>query len=65
MEIFSSTLNQIAFLFGFIALGYILAKLKALPENAATVLSKLENNVFIPVIRIEYTNCNGDRINTI
>ena len=48
MEIFSSTLNQIAFLFGFIALGYILAKLKALPENAATVLSKLENNVFIP-----------------
>ena len=48
MDIFSATLSQIAFLFGFIIIGYILVKLKVLPENSAAVLSKLENNVFIP-----------------
>lgn len=48
MDIFSATLSQIAFLFGFIIIGYVLAKIKVLPENSATVLSKLENNVFIP-----------------
>ena len=50
MTIFQSTLNQTAFLFGLIVIGYILAKLKVLPENSATVLSKLENNVFIPAL---------------
>ena len=48
MSVFTSTLNQIAFLFGLIIIGYILVKLKVLPENSATVLSKLENTVFIP-----------------
>lgn len=50
MEIFSSTLNQIAFLFGFIIIGYILAKIKVIPENSAAVLSKLENTLFIPAL---------------
>ena len=50
MSIFVSTLNQIAFLFGFIIIGYILVKLKILPENSAAVLSKLENTVFIPAL---------------
>ena len=50
MDLFTSTLSQIAFLFGFIAIGFILAKGKILPENSATVLSKLENNVFIPAL---------------
>ena len=45
-----STLNQIIFLFGFIIIGYILAKIKVLPETSATVLSRLENNVFIPAL---------------
>lgn len=50
MEVFLSTLNQIAFLFGFILIGFILAKIKFLPESAAGVLSKLENAVFIPAL---------------
>ena len=50
MSAFATTLNQIAFLFGFIIIGYILVKLKVLPENSATVLSKLENTIFIPAL---------------
>lgn len=50
MDLFFSTLNQIAFLFGFIIIGYALAKRKLIPENSATVLSKLENTVFIPAL---------------
>ena len=50
MSIFATTLNQIAFLFGFIVIGYILVKLKVLPENSAKVLSKLENTIFIPAL---------------
>ena len=50
MSIFVTTLNQIAFLFGFIVIGYILVKLKVLPENSAKVLSKLENTIFIPAL---------------
>ena len=50
MSIFTTTLNQICFLFGFIVIGYILVKIKVLPENSATVLSKLENTIFIPAL---------------
>ena len=50
MNIFLATLNQTSFLFGLIIIGYILVKCKALPENSATVLSKLENTVFIPAL---------------
>lgn len=50
MTVFTSTLNQIAFLFGFIVIGFLLVKLKVLPENASSVLSKLENTVFIPAL---------------
>lgn len=42
------TLNQIAFLFGFIIIGYILSKGKFLPDNTSEVLSKLENMIFVP-----------------
>ena len=50
MDIFLTTLNQTSFLFGFIIIGYILAKLKVLPENAGLILSKLENTIFIPAL---------------
>lgn len=50
MSVFTTTLNQIFFLFGFIVIGYILVKLKVLPENSAMVLSKLENTIFIPAL---------------
>lgn len=48
MDIFFTTLSRIAVLFTFIAIGFILAKCKVVNADAATVLSKLENNVFVP-----------------
>ena len=48
MQIFYSTLAQMGVLFIFIIVGFIVAKLKVVPENSGTVLSKLENNVFTP-----------------
>lgn len=50
MDIFTSTLNQIIFLFSLIAVGYILAKGRFVADNSASVLSKLENTVFIPAL---------------
>ena len=50
MSAFISTLNQIAYLFGFILIGCILVKCKVVPADSAEVLSKLENNVFIPAL---------------
>lgn len=50
MSVFFATLNQTSFLFGLIIIGYILVKCKVLHENSASVLSKLENNVFIPAL---------------
>ena len=48
MQVFLSTLEQMALLFTFILIGYTVAKLKVVPDNAGSVLSKLENNVFTP-----------------
>ncbi len=50
MEIFGTTLNQMAFLFTFILLGYILSKATLVPDNAQATLSKLENYLFIPAL---------------
>jgi len=50
MTVFTTTLNQTAFLFLFIAAGYILSRWKFVPQNAQTVLSKLENTFFIPAL---------------
>lgn len=50
MNLFTATLNQTAFLFSFIIIGYLLAKWKVLPENSSVVLSKLENTIFIPAL---------------
>lgn len=50
MTVFGATLNQTAFLFSFIVLGYILVRVKAVPASAQGVLSKLENTVFIPAL---------------
>lgn len=36
------------FLFFLLITGYVLTKSKAMPQSSATILSKLENNVFIP-----------------
>lgn len=50
MSIFTTTLNQTAFLFLFIVLGYILSRWKLLPGDSQAVLSKLENYIFIPAL---------------
>lgn len=43
-------LNQMAFLFSLIVIGYVLVKLGLMPENAESTLSKLENYIFIPAL---------------
>ena len=50
MDIFAPIFNQMLFLFAFILIGYILSKYKFIPENSTTVLSKLENIVFVPAL---------------
>lgn len=50
MTVFLSTLNQMAFLLLLIVIGYILVKKEIMPQNSAGLLSKLENNVFIPAL---------------
>ena len=50
MEVLQATAGQMLVLFIFILLGYVLAKLKAVPDNSATVLSKMENNLFVPAL---------------
>lgn len=50
MSVFATTLNQMAFLFSFILIGYILSKGKLIPDNAQATLSKLENYIFIPAL---------------
>lgn len=62
MTVFQTTLNQMLVLFLFIALGFFLNKKKILPENGATVLSKLETYVFVPclVFNTFYKYCTLD-----
>ncbi len=50
MELFLSTMSQMAYLFSFIALGFILTKVGALPRDSAKVVSKLENNLLLPAM---------------
>ena len=50
MNIFEATLNQTAFLFLFIVIGYLLSRCKLVPDHAQAVLSKLENYLFIPAL---------------
>ena len=63
---FVPTLNTMALLFLFIALGYLLAKLKVIPENTAGVLAKLENFVLLPasVLSSFVRNFTTDNIGT-
>lgn len=50
MTVFLSTLNQMAFLFLLIVIGYLLARFRILPDETASLLSRLENWVFIPAL---------------
>jgi predicted permease len=50
MSVLSATVGQMLVLFSLILMGYVVAKVKVVPENSATVLSKLENNLFVPAL---------------
>ena len=50
MDLFTATLSQTAVLLLFIVAGYILSKWNFVPQNAHTVLSKLENNCLVPAL---------------
>ncbi|MCI1930892.1 MAG: AEC family transporter [Clostridia bacterium] len=50
MTVFTTTLNQMAILFIFILIGFFLKKRRLLPEDGATVLSKLETNIIMPAL---------------
>ena len=50
MDLFISTLSQMVFLFALIIIGFVVTKLGAVPTSAAGILSKLENNIFIPAL---------------
>lgn len=59
MSLFTTTLNQMLVLVIYIAIGFIIQKAKIVPENASTVVSKLENNLLIPALILNalmYTN---------
>jgi len=48
--LFTATLNQMAFLFTLIVIGYLLMKKGIVPDGTQSILSKLENWVFIPAL---------------
>lgn len=50
MDLFAPLLSQMVFLFAFIAIGFILAKWKFIPDDSSRVLSRLENLLFIPAL---------------
>lgn len=52
MELFSTTMGRMAFLFSLLLIGYLLVKLKVLDVASAGVLSKLENKVFLPALML-------------
>jgi len=52
LETFQATLSPMLVMFLFIVIGFICNKKGLLPENAATVLSKLENYVLVPALII-------------
>ena len=50
MDLFGSTLGRMIYLFTFILAGYLLTRIKVVKPEAAGVLSKLENTLFIPAL---------------
>jgi len=50
LETFNASLSPMLVLFTCIIIGYVLAKLKLIPDESATVLSRLEYYVFAPAL---------------
>lgn len=64
MEVFLATLSPMLVLFIYLSIGFILNKTKIVPENSGTVMSKLENFVFVPALVISSfsKNCTVDSL---
>ena len=50
MELFLSTLSKMCELFLYIIIGYTVSRIGIVPDKSSKVLSKLENNIFIPAL---------------
>lgn len=50
MQVLQATTGQMLILFSLILLGFILKKVNAIPDDSSVVLSKLENNLFVPAL---------------
>lgn len=50
MDLFLSTLSQMGFLLILMIVGFVLVKGKIVPDSSTQIISKLENNVFIPAL---------------
>lgn len=50
MTLFLDTLQQMGYLLFMMVTGFVLVKVRAVPETATQVLSKLENNLLIPAL---------------
>ncbi|MBO7310389.1 MAG: AEC family transporter [Clostridia bacterium] len=66
MQLFTSTVNQMIYLFALIIVGFVLSKCKILPAETSKVIAKLENNIFIPclVLGTFISNFTVDRISS-
>lgn len=64
MEIFTSVIFQIAVLFTFILIGFLLCRGQLLPRETSEVFSKLENRILMPAVVINTfrTNCTVQNI---
>ena len=64
MNIFFSAFQQMLFMFLFMILGYVLRKKKWIPDNSSSVLSKLENLIFMPclVLNTFMTRCTVENL---
>ena len=62
MQIFNLTLSQMLMMFSLMLLGFILRKKTNIPENAGTVLAKLETFIFVPALSLftQMTKCTID-----
>ena len=59
MDVFFLTLNQMLTMFIFIAIGYLLRRIKILPETSYLTMSRLETYFFVPALTLItwMTNC--------
>lgn len=58
MEIFTSVIFQIAVLFSFILIGFVLRRFKMISDEASVIFSKLENKIFMPAVVIKTFRAN-------